>query len=108
MICSSSFSRGAPASPSSQQPPLHFMRSQTNCASTTASLTSTLSIAIICVVENLLICNSQLAVGSSQLAVGSLQFAVGNWQLQLAVGSFRLAVGRSQLAIGNYQSIFLI
>src|SRR5258706_9286030 len=47
MISSSSSSNGAPASPSSQQPPLHFARSHTNCFSTTSSLTSILSITII-------------------------------------------------------------
>src|ERR1700678_3199807 len=46
MRSNSAFSRGAPASPSSQQPPLHFSRSQTNCSSTTLSLTRILSIAI--------------------------------------------------------------
>src|SRR6185312_8161280 len=45
-LSSSSLSRGAPASPSSQQPPLHFRRSQTNCCSTILSLISTLSMAI--------------------------------------------------------------
>src|SRR5690349_8169212 len=34
MIFISSCSRGAPASPSSQQPPLHLFRSHTNLAST--------------------------------------------------------------------------
>src|SRR5579871_1110690 len=38
--------RGAPASPSSQQPPLHLLRSHTNCFCTTSSLTKILSIAI--------------------------------------------------------------
>ena len=36
-----------PASPSSQHPPLHFVKSQTNCSSTTSSLTKTESIIII-------------------------------------------------------------
>src|SRR5450432_828686 len=45
---SSSFDRGAPESPSSQQPPLHLFRSQTNCSETTSSLTSILSITINC------------------------------------------------------------
>src|SRR6476661_2426311 len=46
MVFISSFSSGAPASPSSQQPPLHLCRSQTNLASITSSLIRTLSIAI--------------------------------------------------------------
>src|SRR3954453_2212649 len=43
---SSCTSNGAPASPSSQQPPLHLLRSHTNCACSTESLISLLSIAI--------------------------------------------------------------
>src|SRR5215468_2008135 len=46
MMSSSASSSGAPASPSSQQPPLHFARSHTNCFPTTSSLTKTLSITI--------------------------------------------------------------
>src|SRR5688572_10540725 len=46
MISGSPSSSGAPASPSSQQPPLHFARSQTNFFSTSSSLTSILSITI--------------------------------------------------------------
>src|ERR1035437_3897885 len=46
---SSLFSSGAPASPSTQQPPLHLFRSQTNCSSTTWLLMRTLSMAIMAV-----------------------------------------------------------
>src|SRR5690606_1653783 len=48
MRSNSSVSSGAPASPSSQHPPLHLARSQTNCFSTTSSLMNTLSITITC------------------------------------------------------------